>query len=223
MKKITLTITILIAAKIFGQSDIMRVLDSDPRISTSLRNNNVYDPTKKSNSIEGNPYTDINFKIAKIPSINAPINFRYNAYKDLIEFKDGENLYELPKDQAYSPIVLQNNTKIILEKNNDGSLNYYTELYNHNNISLLKKDKTTITEAKSTDGYRDATPAKFSAIKTDYLLKINGKIENFPKNRKALNELIGNNEYADSYAKKNSSYIKDESQLIELTKIIAKN
>lgn len=222
MKKIIYTAVILISFKSFGQSAITRILDSDPRISTTLRSNNVYDPTKNNNTIEGNPYTNPNFALANIPSINAPINFRYNAYKDLIEFKDAENIYELPKDKAYSPIILQNNTKIVLENNKDGSTSYYTELYSNNDISLLRKDKVYLSDPKATDGYREATPAKFSSLKTEYFLKKNDVISEFPKNKKAVLNSFNNSEI-ENYLKKNTSFLKNENQLIELTKLITQH
>lgn len=211
---------IMLSVKSFGQSAIMRLLDSDPRISTTLRSNNVYDPNKNNNTIQGSPYSSVAYTIGNVTSINANISFRYNAYKDVIEFKDGDNIYELPKDIAYSPILLQNKNNIVLEKNNDNSLGYYVELFAENNISLLKKERINLLEGRATDGYRDATPAKFSSLKTEYYIKDNNAINIFPKNKKEL-LMIYKNSAIESFVSKNSSFIKDENALIQLAKLIS--
>lgn len=222
MKKVILSILLIMGMKSFGQIDqASRVLSSSPGISATLRANNVFDPNKNNNTIEGTPYSTENFQNGRIDGINATIVFKYNANRDVIEFKDGEKFYELPKDKAYSPIILQNSTKIVLDNNKDGSLTYYLELFNNNDTSLLRRDKINLIEAKESDGYRDAVPPKFSSLKSEYFLKQNGNISEFPKNKKALNELVKSNENIDNFVKKNSSYIKNENQLIELTKIIS--
>lgn len=224
MKKIIVFVAIISNLKVYSQSQpaIMRMLDSDPRISTALRNNNVYDPNKSNNTITGNPYSTTEFLAGNIKSLNTNITFKYNAYKDVIEFKDGNNIYELPKDVIYSPIVLNDNTKFILENNNDGNFSYYLELYNNNNVALLKKYKVNLISAKPTDGYREATAPKFSSLKFDYYLKINNKISEFPKNKKdLLSNNYPNNSSLEQFVKKNNSYIKDEDALKEIVKIIS--
>ncbi|TDX84760.1 hypothetical protein [Epilithonimonas xixisoli] len=221
MKKIIIPILLLGSISIYSQSDIMRILDSDPRLSATLRSNNVYDPNKNNNTITGNPYSSTEFETGTIPNINANIIFKYNAYKDVIEFKDGNNIYELPKDVTYSPIKLNDNTNIVLETNNDGSSSYYTELYQNNSSSLLKKYKVNLLDAKPTDGYREATAPKFSSLKTEYYLKTNNSIIEFPKNKKELLSKYSNNLALEQFVKKNGSYIKDENAMKEIVKIIS--
>lgn len=223
MRKIIISITMLSCISIYSQNQpaIMRMLDSDPRISATLRSNNVYDPNKNNNSITGNPYSTSDFLVGTIPNINASITFKYNAYKDVIEFRDSDKIYELPKDVIYSPISLSDNTKVVLETNNDGSLGYYIELAKYDNVSLLKKYKVNLLEAKPTDGYREATPAKFSSLKTDYFLKSDNNITEFPKNKKDLLARFSGNGALEQFVKKNGSYIKDEEALKEIIKIIS--
>lgn len=221
MKKLLFSIIVLNNIYISSQSAIMRMLDSDPRIAATLRNNNVYDPNKSNNSIAGNPYSSTEFLNGNIPSINANIIFKINAYKDVIEFKDGNNIYELPKDVTYSPIILNDNTKIILASGNDGNLGYYSELYQNNSVSLLKKYKVNLLEAKPTDGYREATAPKFSSLKTDYFLKTDQNIIEFPKSKKDLLAKYPSNPNLEQFIKKNGSFIKDENAMKEIAKIIS--
>lgn len=221
MKKIISSLVLLSSIGIYSQSAIMRILDSDPRISATLRSNNVYDPNKNNNTITGNPYSTSDFLVGKIPNINASITFKYNAYKDVIEFKDGEKIYELPKDVTYSPIALSDNTKVVLETNNDGSLGYYTELAKEGDFSLLKKNRVTLLEAKPTDGYREATAPKFSQLKTEYFLKHENSITEFPKNKKDLIAKFSGNSALEQFVKKNGSYIKDENAMKEIVKIVS--
>ena len=221
MKKIIISIVVLSSISIYSQSAIMRMLDSDPRISVTLRSNNVYDPNKNNNTIEGNPYSSSDFLIGTIPNINASITFKYNAHKDVIEFKDGNSIYELPKDINYSPISLSDGTKVVLETNNDGNLSYYTQLFEKDNVALLKKNRVTLSEAKPTDGYREATAPKFSSLKTEYFLKSEDKIIEFPKNKKELLAKYSNNPTLEQFIKKNGSYIKDENAMKEIVKLIS--
>lgn len=221
MKKIIISSVLLSSIGIYSQSAIMRILDSDPRMSTTLRSNNVYDPNKNTNTITGNPYSTTDFIKGTIPSINAPIVFKYNAYKDVIEFKDSDKIYELPKDVTYSPISLSDNTKVVLENNNDGSLGYYTELAKSENVALLKKFKVNLLEAKPTDGYREATAPKFSSLKTEYFLKLDNNIIEFPKNKKDLLAKFSGNSALEQFVKKNGSYSKDENAMKEIVKIIS--
>lgn len=221
MKKIIISIVVLSSISIYSQSAIMRILDSDPRMSATLRSNNVYDPNKNNNTIEGNPYSSSDFLIGTIPNINASITFKYNAHKDVIEFKDGNSIYELPKDINYSPISLSDGTKVVLETNNDGNLSYYTQLFEKDNVALLKKNRVTLSEAKPTDGYREATAPKFSSLKTEYFLKSEDKIIEFPKNKKELLAKYSNNPTLEQFIKKNGSYIKDENAMKEIVKLIS--
>lgn len=221
MKKIIISIVVLSSISIYSQSAIMRMLDSDPRISVTLRSNNVYDPNKNNNTIEGNPYSSSDFLIGTIPNINASITFKYNAHKDVIEFKDGNSIYELPKDINYSPISLSDGTKVVLETNNDGNLSYYTQLFEKDNVALLKRNRVTLSEAKPTDGYREATAPKFSSLKTEYFLKSEDKIIEFPKNKKELLAKYSNNPTLEQFIKKNGSYIKDENAMKEIVKLIS--
>ena len=221
MKKIIISIVVLSSISIYSQSAIMRILESDPRMSATLRSNNVYDPNKNNNTIEGNPYSSSDFLIGTIPNINASITFKYNAHKDVIEFKDGNSIYELPKDINYSPISLSDGTKVVLETNNDGNLSYYTQLFEKDNVALLKKNRVTLSEAKPTDGYREATAPKFSSLKTEYFLKSEDKIIEFPKNKKELLAKYSNNPTLEQFIKKNGSYIKDENAMKEIVKLIS--
>ena len=208
-----------LSIQIFSQSAIIRILESDPSFSSTLKRNNAFDPTKNDNSITGTPYPNANFTIASIPSFKTSINYRYNAYKDVIEFKDGDELYDLPKDKIYSPLVLSNKSKIVLETSNN-NLEYYTELFSLNDITLLKKEKVLLLEGKASNGYKEAEPPKFSNVKTDYYLKTNGTISPFPKNKKNVKSLY-TGATIESFLDQNPSFIKNENQLIELTKLIA--
>lgn len=221
MKKIIIPIFLIVSFKSFGQIDgTSRILSSAPGISATLRANNVFDPNKNNNTIQGTPYSTENYLNGKIESINAPIIFKYNANRDAIEFKEGDKIYDLPKELTYSPIIFGNKKMILI--NDNGNLSYYTELYGGSNISLLRKDKINLVSAKESNGYNDDTSAKFSSIKTDYFYKIGDKISPFPKNKKSLTSELKTNKEVEDFINKNSNYVKDENKLIELVKILDK-
>jgi len=172
------------------------------RVSESF----IVDRTGKSinkDNIKGSPYSDENFKMAKITPLNEKYLVRYNAVQDEIEVKTKEgNLLLLEKKSNYT-VELQNKTYKTFNYNpnsNNTELVFFVVGSEFKNLSILKREtKKFHEEKKGVTSYHADKPAYYDdKYKTQLFIKFVIK----------------------KYIKDNKISLKKEDQLLKLLKHI---
>lgn len=168
--------------------------------------------------IKGSPYLLKDFRPAKIADGYEIISARYNAYTDEIEFKKGDDIYVLPKNNDFSQINFVNNKdKLILIKDADELSGYYFKLTGDKN-SLLKKEKVVFNDiVPSASSYESERPAKFLQQKPIYYLKTDkGVIKKILNNNDIYDLFPDKKQSLNKFVKEKNIKFNQENALIEL-------
>lgn len=173
-------------------------------ISTINNNNN--------SDIEGSPYINESYQLAKISSIEENnLSVRYNGFNDQFEIKgDNDKVYLLNKSLTDLTIQFLNSNKIyktynyVDDKTGNLSKGYFVVLNQESEIILLKKESINYIEGKeSVTSYERDKPSKFrrNSDKYFFLMKEND-LKMFPNNKKGIANLFP------TYSKNILNYIK---------------
>ncbi|NBL65533.1 hypothetical protein GV828_10005 [Flavobacterium sp. NST-5] len=180
----------------------------------------------KTESIDGSPYYNEEFKLAKISSVEQSVKARYNAYKDEIELDNGKGEYFiLPKEEKFKDIKTVNvpEYQYIELKDDDKIENGYAiVLTNVDQVMLLKRERIKYypAEAASTS-YSTAKRARYVTNKPIYYIKKNNEpavpiskkdniISLFPDKKDDLN----------SFFKEQKISFKKEEDLVKLAQFL---
>lgn len=171
MKKIILTATFIncFGSFLYSQTNqlgFLGALQTTTDVIGSINRNQVIDAKReKENSIAGSPYLSENFTASSTPGFPDKFIARYNIYKDIIEVKVQDKIYNIPKNEQFQEITIDN-TRLKLLQNK-----YYIELYKQDKVSLLKKENIKYIKAKSANNSFDFdTPAKYALQKPIYYI-----------------------------------------------------
>ena len=145
-----------------GDIGIMRTEDKDSEQSEILKKINY----KK--------YHSLDFKKASADNIKGDVFFRYNMYKDEMEFMKADQIYYMRKKLG-STINFKNDNVVYKIFNSNNKLNYFNILVD-GKCSLLVKEVVEFTEAKAAkSSYVRAKPAKFTREDDEYFISLDGK------------------------------------------------
>ena len=183
---------------------------------TYLRNN------LKFSDIQGSPYLSDKFENGKIitqeDSVFSNIELRYNAYSDDLEFKQGENIYNV----AFKLLV----KKAEFGNNTFGYRNYELEGAKHDGfLKILAQGKATLlvkytirfSDREEAKAFSDFQPARFEEPIEQYFLSINDASATLFTTKKMLIILLSDHKgEIESYLSKNKISLKDERGLVEL-------
>jgi len=178
-------------------------------------------------AIGGTPFLNNNFIPAKAVCCNETAPMRYDMYADEIQYKKGDVIFTLLKEEPYSKIVFTNpNTTIVLadvDKNNHPS--YYIALVDGKN-SLLKKVIITIqsdSDTKKTGFGKKDQSSSFKENQTLYYIKTEKNTYRLLKNKKDILDLYPekSRELNNFFDSNSIRFNKDES-LIKLVNFINK-
>lgn len=224
MKKLII-VTIIVPCFHFSQTKTELEIFGNSRGS-------VFDVTNPiSNSyagIEGSPYLDEKFRSLTIDGYSKQLpQIRYNAYEDEMEFKLGDKL---------NYIIKQNNLKFKLAETgkvylltryhyDNADINgYLVEIVGKGRYTLYKREKIQIVEYNNntTNTYLKNKNPYFEREKDIYLINDNGNFRKLPKNLKELIQLLGieNSKPILDYSKENHLNLKTEVDLIKLFNFI---
>lgn len=200
----------------------------DPTATGILFRNDILDKNQTA-QIEGSQYIVDEFRLAEVSGISTKLMVRYNAMTDMIEVQnDKKELFSLTKKDPFNTIsfVPFNTTiKLLNYKTKAGEINgYLTELFNSNNISLLRRDKVNLQKGKEAlTSYSTATPTRYIKERTEYYLVLkNETAAMMPKNKSELQDLFPLKKEAISvYLKRNDFSLKKEKSIIEMVKFIS--
>ncbi|WP_461639398.1 hypothetical protein [Labilibaculum euxinus] len=172
-------------------------------------------------NFEGSPYWDETFYkgsiISKDSLLYTGLHLRYNNYKDLMEFKKGENAYEISYQFPLLQIMFDGKIYKSFEykDGNQDRIGYFQELHN-GNYSLYCKNRIYFLEAKPAKGYKAATLPKFKRSAPVYYIKANNELT-LINNKKDLLKIFKNEKNKlNSFIKKNKIKLKDQSDMVSL-------
>jgi len=175
--------------------------------------------------IQGSPYLDKNFYLAKVATDYEEVPVRYNSYKDEIEFQKDGKAQVLPKDEKFSKIEIKSPRRtFILLKGQDDITGYFIELVNGKN-SLYKKVKTIFRDAvPAANSYASDKPAQFKIQDPVYYIKIENSFIKKPKNQKEILEQFPNRkEEINTFFKSNKIKFDKDEDLIKLVTFLNQN
>lgn len=147
----------------------------------------------KYSEINGSPYLNSDFKLAKATCCNETLPMRYNTYADEIEFKKDGMVYIMQKGLPYSKIQFSDPKQTIVLETVDHTPEYFILLAEGKNL-LLKKVSSKIQKPSQTT----KKPASFvekddksSFVKNDpvYYIKTDKNIYKAIKSKKDVLEL----------------------------------
>lgn len=218
MKKILLTSGLILSCYTYSQvTTLQAVSDWSNQMGMTKDGHEV-------KNIDGKQYFDDNFNYVKIDgySTNIPTTFRYNAYKDVMEFKQNDKIYELVK---VDNLIINFPTKVYqqLDYSYDNSNhNGYLVLLVNKKIPLYKREKIILDDGIiSSNSYADNTKKNYRKLKDVFLIKLDDKFYKFPKSSKELANLphidIAKTE---EYIKQNKLSFSKENDIINIVEFL---
>jgi len=176
-------------------------------------------------TVSGTMYYDESFMHAKIDDAEEVVFLRYNAFRDEMEFKQGNDTYYLVKDDN-TIINFFNNNRIYqylkyVDVDKVEKRGFLLRVVDGEK-SLYKSEKIIlIPERPSKTGYETPKPAEYKKSKEVFYIKIGEETKVFPKNKKELLETFPNqNKEISDFLKANRTSFSNESDLIKLTKFL---
>lgn len=182
-------------------------------------------PDDAPETVTGSMYLDGAFTPARINEEQDVVILRYNAYKDEMEFQQGQDTYYLIKEDNVKIDFLNNKKTYNYLSYSDGSKQsqkgFLVELVNGKK-SLYEKEAVAFIPSKpTTTGYEAPKPAEYKRSKEAFFIKVSDKVVNFPKNKKELLKMFpDNNSQISDYLKKNKVSFSKKEDLIGLTKFL---
>lgn len=179
----------------------------------------------KYNDIQGNPFYKSGFSNAKVGNMETILPVRYNLYKDSFEVLNNNDIYSLPKDNAFSKIVFQsNNEKFILSNDDEGFAGYFLVLTDGKNKLLKKITVKFSPEIPASNSLIPGTPAKFEDQKPVYYIKTDDNIIKLTKKSDDLVNALPSDkrDAAKDFIKTKKIKFNQELDLIALTNFLNK-
>lgn len=165
--------------------------------------------------IEGSPYFSDEFIDGKVYLKNGKsgaIPIRYNLYTDQVEFMRDGKVLDLLKDNVK---YIEQGEEVICQEN---STYYFSR--ESGKFSLYIKKRVSFHDKVSAGAYWEPEPAKFKRDVDEYYLKEENKPAKEIKNKKALQEMLGENEAALDFIKKSKIKATKAEDLLELVKFL---
>lgn len=218
MKKIVSLVLVLLLNGILFSQQRLKETGED----AFLYLNNAANKDLGLDDIEGSPYLNASFLYAFIGEDKTkPQMLRYNAYKDEMEFKKGEEIFYLDKSK-YSLITFEPLKKYVVShyKYKDESINGYLVELEGGNFSLLKSERVNFVPERSVSrGLTESkTPAQFKIANPVFFIKLeNGDVVEIPSSKNKFAKLFGSKEdVVLNYMKENKVSLSNENDLKKL-------
>lgn len=201
------------------------------RINTGFNKNGSIElkaPTK--GELEGSMYIYEEFSAIKAGGELQPFLGRYNAFKDKMEFKDKDKIYEYFPSVGDKDIIIINLNKTYVyvnyyiddKKDENG---YLVKLQSGENIALYKKEKIKFKEGRiSQTGYDKTVPDKYIKENDAYYIKVkDGNIMKLPNSKKQFAKMfIEKEKDILKFIKDNSYSLNEEAHLNQILYFINK-
>lgn len=144
-------------------------------------------------TISGSKYFDEGFKIAKVNKGTQDFSIRYNAYSDIMEYKNGNDLLDLIKEQnTYFQFSNGDIYELMNYTFKGKEVSRYNQvLLDKNNVKISKYKSIKLIEAKPAATMYDApTAATYKPNEDIYFVTYNNQTVEFDGKSKILEKLI---------------------------------
>lgn len=145
--------------------------------------------------VEGSVYLDKEYKMAQITGVEGSWPIRYDAFRDEIEVKKGNDVFALKKEIAFNDIkFVDKDERIILAEydlENKKQIGYLFELLKMPKVELYKKYTIIFKKAKeATTTLEISTPSRFLTQDPIYFIKESATADYIQLDKKAKKMLI---------------------------------
>ncbi|MCK4921725.1 MAG: hypothetical protein KAS71_11810 [Bacteroidales bacterium] len=173
-------------------------------------------------NIKGSPhYSDafVNSTVILKNGKSASLPLRYNLFQDEIEFKRDEKILWLIKNRVLS--IQYGKEMILLDSFSEApdKLTYFF-VQEEGKYSLYIRKKVSFNPKVPPKGYTDPLPDRFEREQDDYYLKQEDMPLREIKNKKALSEILSENEPALGFIKKSKIKANKVEDLLELVRFL---
>ncbi|NAS31178.1 hypothetical protein GTQ40_09375 [Flavobacteriaceae bacterium R38] len=171
MKKgITSIFMLLCFGFVFSQNNTIESNPGGTIVVALLGNNNT------PREAEGSPYIKEDFSSTQVNDYDVIYLVRYNAFNDLMEFKDKDSkIFLLDKSKDYIIKFNDGSNKVYHTVNFEDNTRGYAKFLwanSDNNLTLYSKERVKFTEEKKAkSGYEEDIPAKYIRLKDFYYIK----------------------------------------------------
>src|SRR5690606_9170445 len=141
----------------------------------------------------GSRYLNEQYQNTKVNKGTQDFLIRYNAYNDVMEYKNGADVLELIKDKNTHFIFQDGTVYELFTYNLDGKSyeRYHQVLVDNKNSKISKFQSIRLLPAqKATNSYESDTQATFKSNKEIYFLTYNGQTLEFDGKQKTLEKII---------------------------------
>lgn len=173
--------------------------------------------------IQGSPYLNKIFSVAKVGENFEEVPVRYNSYKDEIEFQKDGKPQVLPKDSKFSKIEIKSPKQTFVLLNTSDDNGYFIELVN-DKYSLYKKIKTIFRDAiPAANSYASDKPAQFKTQDPIYYIKTQNTFIKVKNQKEIMEQFPDKKEILTSFFKSNKIKFDKEEDLIKLVNFLNQN
>jgi len=182
----------------------------------------IGDKSRIPDGAEGSPYTKEEFSSAIINDSEVVYLVRYNAHRDLMEFKDKTSETFLLDIKADNIIKFNDNSgKVYHTVKYDNKRGYAIFLWTNssNDLSLYTKENVVFTDGrKAKSSYEKDTPPKFTKLKNSYFIKTKGEsMDKLATKKKSFFAIFkGKEKEIQQFVKKEKLKINKQKDLIEI-------
>jgi len=217
-----LVVFISMASGLKGQTEILNKAFLDDVRFSKINDGTFGRLNVKISDIQGTPYLNENFEAGKITtpedSVFANIELRYNAFTDDLEFKQGENVFNI----AYKTIVkkAEFGGEIFSCRSYDVDGNIrdgFFKILTEGRATLMAKYKILFLERVEAQAFSDYQPARFDVVRMEYFMAVDRNPAKLIPNKKGLVKMFGekSNEM-ETYISKNKLSVKEGDSLIKI-------
>ena len=176
----------------------------------------------KMSDIQGTPYLDEEFNSGKIISgegkIYENVPLRYNAFTDDLEFKKGDDSYNIDpktivKRAEFGGVVF---SCMSYESNSKTQTGFF-EILTEGKATLLVKYTVRFLEKEAVKAFAEPKPARFDAAQKEYFITFDGSPAKLISNKKSLLEMFGaQKSEMESFISKNKLSVKSDDALTKI-------
>lgn len=172
----------------------------------------------------GSKYFSENFQSSKVNKGNQDFQIRYNAYSDMMEYKNGSDVLELIKEKNTHFTFQDGTVYELFQYQADGKSHnrYHKVLTDKNGIKVSKFQSIKLIPAKkATSSYDTDTQAAYKPNSDVYFLTYNNQTFEFDGKQKSLEKIIPGKVDAIKAFYKQNKIKENDSDMIKLGNFLA--
>ena len=172
----------------------------------------------KISDVQGTPYLNENYEAGKIitpDTIFDNIALRYNAFSDDLEFKQGENTYNVGVKNIVKKAIFGDHIFTYMSYELDGSTREgFFKILTEGKANLLVKYTVKFHNSEEAKAFSDYKPMGFEDIEKQFFIALQDSPAKLIAGKKSLLGILSDNKSEiDGFISKNKLSIKDEEEL----------